>query len=110
MCWISNLSFIVVIRLASSEPAQTLLSAYSNMHENIHASTKTKHARNDAKAHEILWLVRCREQIRAIDLRKVAHSIDKRQRNSSDLRLHITKRRARKTKRQCVGRPQTSCH
>jgi hypothetical protein len=96
--------------LASLKPTKTLLPTHSNVHENIDASAESEHAGNDAKSHQVLRLVLCREQIRTVDLRQVAHSIDKCQRNGSDLRLHITKRRACETERQRIRRPETSGH
>lgn len=54
------------------------------MHKHIHASTETKHSRDNTKAHEILWLVGSREQVGAVDLSEVAHGVDESERYGAD--------------------------
>jgi len=54
----------------------------------VHRDTKSQHTRNDTEAHEVLWLVVGREEVSAVDLREIAHGIDKRDRDGPNFRLH----------------------
>jgi hypothetical protein len=80
------------------------------MHDNVHYNTKAQHPRDDAKAQEILGLVVGREKIRAVDLRKVSECVDKRERYTAYLGLHVAKGSSSVRERDGVGSPQTGGH
>ena len=99
------LSFILL-----SHPPQALLPPSKHMHNNINHDTESQHARDNSKAHEILWLVVCREEIRSIDLCQVAHSVDERQCDTPDIGIHGAECSACERQRDGVGSPQAGGH
>jgi hypothetical protein len=80
------------------------------MHENVNANTNSQHARNDTKTLEVLWLLSRREQVRAVNLCKVAERVDKRKCNGTDFRLHGSEGCTGKGERDGVGGPETGGH
>lgn len=94
---LSSLRFLVVL------PEQEVQGKIRN-------NTSEAQTADDAEAHEVLGLIVKWEQIRAVDLSKVTHGVDKGERDGPDLVGHGRESDGRVGQRETVGRPETGGH
>lgn len=81
-----------------------------NLQNEVRNDTRETQAADDTEAHEILWRINIREQVRPVDLRQITHRVNNSQANTPDLLIHRAKCRRSIRQRQRIRRPQSASH